>query len=69
MDNKEFVKQENDFWEEMKQKVIAYYDKQIQEIENEYKKANDPFLGHINIVNLEKCREKIAKIKNRLSQC
>lgn len=62
MDNKEFIKQENDFWEKLKQIVIAYYDEQIREVENEYKKIN-PFRGYIDVVNLEKCREKISRAK------
>ena len=67
MDNKEFIKQENDFWEEMKKKVIAHYDEEIRQVEDGYKKVNNSFLGHIDVVSLEKCREKIVKVKNHLS--
>ena len=67
MNNKEFINQENDFWEEMKKKVIAYYDEELRQVEDEYKKANDPFLGYIDIVNLEKCREKLKRAKCKSS--
>lgn len=63
MNNKEFINQENDFWEEMKKKVIVYYDEELRQVEDEYKKANDLFLGYIDIVNLEKCREKLKRAK------
>ena len=63
MDNIEYIKQENDFWEEMKKKVIAYYDEELRQVKDEYEKANDPFLGYIDIVNLEKCREKLKRAK------